>query len=186
MTRPRFAQNVLFGYLPKTVNIAGEEAEIRTDFRIWLEAGEIFRSDMSPERKAANIISLCYPNRPDSPGAAFGAAAAFYYAGFSQYGSGGKPALYSPDFDGRVIYSGFMKCYGIDLSKSDMHWHAFAPLLCELSGCCFSEILAVRNLDLGGLPKEKAKKIAEQKRRFTLPGGYADSAFADCISEVMT
>lgn len=184
--RPHSVQNVLFGYLPKTVNVLGSDTPIRTDFRTWLEVGEILRSDMSPERKAANVISLSYPEPASPVGAAFGAALAFYYAGFSRYGSGGKPALYSADFDGRVIYSGFMKCYGIDLSESDMHWHAFAPLMCELSGCNFSEILAVRSMDLSNIPGDRAKKYAEQKRRFMLPGGYADSDFADCISEVMT
>ena len=79
-----------------------------------------------------------------------------------------------------------MKCYGIELAESDMHWHAFAPLMCELSGCNFSEILAVRSMDLSNIPGDRAKKYAEQKRRFMLPGGYADSDFADCISEVMT
>lgn len=178
-------QNVLFGHLPETVSIGGTEIPIRTDFRTWLLAGEYLRADMSAERKAANILALCYPKKCSSPGTAFRAALDFYYSGFSHYGSSGKPALYSADFDGRVLYSGFMKCYGIDLSESDMHWHKFAPLMCELNGCIFSEILSVRNMDLSGMNTERSKFFAKQKKRFTLPGTNTDSGFADSLTEVM-
>lgn len=168
--------NVLFGVLPKTVCVFGDDVPINTDFRIWLKIGEILRSEMCPERKAANVLSLCYPKKVAPVGAAFGAAIAFYNQGFPQYGSGGKAAVYSPDFDGRVIYSGFRKCYGIDLSKETLHWHAFAPLLCELSDCTFAQILAIRS-------DESANP--ELKRRFRLPGTMSDSEFANSIWEVM-
>lgn len=185
MTRPQTVEGVLFGELPNTVKINGADVEVLTDFRTWLHIGEILRSGMSQERMAANIISLCYPEKCGPVGAAFGAALAFYYDGFPHYGNGGKPSAYSAYFDGKVIYSGFMKCYGLNLSEITMHWHQFAPLLCELEGCCFSEILKIRSMDLSNLSTDSVKIFAEEKRRFALPYSNSDAEFANTLTEVM-
>ena len=183
MMRP---QNVLFGYLPGTVKVSGREYAVNIGFRTWLEAGEIMKSDEAPERKAAKIAKICYKdNRPENMGLALSGAICFYRGAFPQYKSrGGRSADFSPDFDGKVIYSGFMKAYGIDLAADNIHWYRFAPLLFELSDCAFSKIMEYRGADLSKVKGGMHGFYAKMKHCFALPSPYSDNDFAQSLFDI--
>ena len=178
-------QNVLFGYLPETVMVSGREYRVKTDFRTWLNAGEILKSHEAPERKAAKLVKLCYiDERPRNTGLALSGIMKFYKNAFPQYKTRGKGADFSADFDGQVIFSGFRKAYGIDLAHSEMHWYSFAPLLFELSDCAFSKIMEYRSTDISKLDKTSRNFFAKMKSLFALPSPSGDASFAQSLWEM--
>ena len=173
-------QNVLFGYLPEAVTVSGRDYPVNTGFRTWLWAGEIMKSDEAIQRKLPKLFGLCYKNeRPDNDGLALSGIMNFYKNAFPRYKSNGG-TLFSADFDGQVLYSGFMKCFGVDLSETDIHWYRFAPLLYELSDCAFSAVVSVRMAD--SVPKGQERLYAKLKSAFAIPGN--DSAFASALAGI--
>ena len=181
MMRP---QNVLFGFLPETVTVSGKEYPVNTDFRTWLEAGEILKSDMIIERKIPKLVALCYKDLyPDNPGMALSGVMTFYRNAFPGYKGKGK-SVFSADFDGKLIYSGFYKAYGIDLCSENLHWYRFAPLFYELSDCAFSKVMKYRGAEIATLPKTNQRYFAEMKSAFALPYGDSDKSFAESLFEI--
>lgn len=181
MMRP---QNVLFGHLPEAVTVSGREYPVNTDFRTWLEAGEILKSDMITERKIPMLINLCYKDSyPQNSGLALSGIMAFYKNAFPGYRSTGR-SDFSADFDGKLIYSGFYKAYGIDLSTDAIHWYRFAPLFYELSDCAFSKVLGYRSADIGKLPQTHQKHFAALKSAVSIPSHDSDKSFAEALFEI--
>ena len=172
--------NVLFGYLPEAVTVSGSEYPVNTGFRTWLLAGEIMRSDEAIQRKLPKLFKLCYrESRPENDGLALSGIMNFYKNAFPKYRSGGG-SVFSVDFDAQVIYSGFMKCFGIDLSQTDLHWYRFAPLMYELSDCAFSTVVAIRSAD--SAPKGQERLYSKLKSAFAIPGN--DSDFAESLAGI--
>ena len=175
-------QNVLFGYLPEAVTVSGSKYPVNTGFRTWLLAGDIMKSDEAIQRKLPKLFELCYKgSRPQNDGLALSGIMNFYKNAFPGYKSGGG-SVFSADFDGQVLYSGFMKCFGIDLSANNIHWYRFAPLLYELGDCTFSKIMSVRSADCHNIPKGAEKHLAKLKSAFAIPG--CDSDFADSLASL--
>ena len=171
-----YPQNLLFGYLPEAITASGTEYPVNCGFRTWLWAGEILKSYEAVQRKLPKLFKLCYKDaRPDNEGVALSGIMRFYKDAFPRYKSNGK-SVFSADFDAQVIYSGFKKCYGIDLSRTDIHWYRFAPLLYELSDCAFSTIMSIRSADGGSVPRGMEKQYAKSKAAFAIPGHDTDFA----------
>lgn len=62
----------------------------------------------------------------------------------------GDPALLSLYEDNRIIYSGFYKTFGIDLSSGELHWFVFSALLAELElteGTALNSRIKTRSFD---------------------------------------
>lgn len=62
----------------------------------------------------------------------------------------GDPALLSLYEDNRIIYSGFYKTFGIDLSSGELHWFIFSALLAELElteGTALNNKIKTRSFD---------------------------------------
>lgn len=168
--------NILFGFLPETVIVSGKEYPVNTDFRTWLYVGDVISSGIAPERCVPIMLKKCYKeNIPENKFEAVNALIDFYKKAFPKYKKNGKGTGFSADFDGIVIFSGFMKNYGIDLSRENIHWYRFAPLLTELSDCLFSRILEIRGTDISRLNPENRKIYSRIKNAFSLPDTNSDT-----------
>ncbi len=167
-----------FFNLPEFAEIEGRKYALNTDFSVWLTAGEILSSSMPPQRAIPKLINLCFKDKPQSLSGAARAIGDFYKGAFPPYrGEGKGGASFSAKHDRCAIFSGFMKCYGIDLICESLHWYKFLPLLLELSDCLFSKIMLCRASDNPKL-----------RDMFSFTDKNSDSEFAeqlfDCFLEV--
>lgn len=174
-------KNILFGFLPETVFVSGKEYPINTDFKTWLFAGDIISSGKAPERFIPILLSKCYKDEiPENTFEAVSALVSFYKNAFPKYKCEGKGSSFSSDFDGTVLYSGFLKNYGIDLSTVNMHWYRFAPLMLELSNCIFSKVMEIRGTDISAIKPEIRNTYIKIKTAFALPSEkVAETDFAE-------
>lgn len=160
--------------LPDTVQIAGKDYEIRTDFRVWVKCGILLERQQDPFSLAAELLTLCYPALPPSFEGAIQGIISFYTGEKEIKGDGANKSrpLYSFNWDGDLIYAAFYSQYGIDLSSVFLHWYQFRALFAGLEGSSrFSEVLEAREINLSQLtdPGQKAY-YRKLKARYRLPG----------------
>lgn len=133
--------------LPNTVRVNGVCYSIYTDYRVWLrfvisfekwrdegfkgslDIRYLFKNDLPVFRSVEDykeILEFAFPPSPVPHGKERGNQVLFY------------------DVDGSYIYASFYQQYGIDLLKTDMHWHAFMALLNATKGTKLEEIMGYR------------------------------------------
>lgn len=118
--------------LPDAITVDGRAYKIYTDYRVWLNFGEVIKKpDCTPRDLLfvfVNEFPVCdfvdeliqfYTNPNATP--------------VSLGDSGSGEQLYDYILDGEYIYASFLKEYGIDLVDTDMHWHKFKALFISLS-----------------------------------------------------
>lgn len=118
-------------HLPNTVCVNGRCFSIRTDFREWLEFGELIKNK---DLKAKQVLYLFKNEIPsENP---FQALLDFYVnpniTPRKQENDDGRIVL---DYieDGEYIVGSFMAIYGINLITIDyLHWHEFQALFRSL------------------------------------------------------
>ncbi|MBQ9915516.1 MAG: bacteriophage Gp15 family protein [Clostridia bacterium] len=152
--------------------VDGVPYTIRTDFRVWLAIGEIFRDEgLSPQQKLVRALSLCYSREalPPTVSDAVGGMLDFYRGAARKDGARGgeqrEPVL---DFsqDAPLLYAAFLTQYGIDLSRDSLHWHRFRALLSGLSPehrIC--QVMGYRSVDLSTISDKKKKAFYRKMKR---------------------
>lgn len=164
-----------FSRLPETVQVAGEEIPIRTDFRVWVQ----FELGLLARRDNLELLHLIYPGPfPLDVDGLAEAAIWFYRCGdrdeekHEEEGTPQRPARFY-DFaqDADVILSSFWQVYGLDLSTATLHWWNFSRLLWGLpEGCPFMRVVHYRTADLTGMDKKQKKHYEKMRKLYALKG----------------
>ena len=165
--------NLLIDELPTTVNIAGYEIPIRTDFRVWV-AFELLMSDTSidDDLKLLKVMEIAF----DEGEFAFAITEIkeavnqiiYFYSCFKYEDKKEskedkkkkkQKVIYSFQDDAEMIFSAFLEQYGIDLTISYLHWFKFQALLSSLRDCKFTDVMAIRS-------KTIDKDMSDQEKKY--------------------
>ena len=171
---------VIGGDLPHGVFWEGIYYPIRTDFRIWLSVSELLEKE-DLVHAMLRAPELCYlKKRPQSQKGAFLALMDFLLLG-EKTGKEDKKSerLFSFSEDEELIYASFLKEYGIDLSKEEMHWWRFVALLrCLGTDTPLSRVMSIRMAKPSDIknPKER-RHLLRQKKLFALTKKDVDAGY---------
>ena len=132
--------------LPFTIMVGGEPFLIRTDFRDWLQFGELIKEDATLDK----FLYLFEDKHPTDGTAMIEALLEFYEnpnATPHDTGEGENMEVVDYILDGEYIFGAFMQAYGIDLVECPyMHWHKFKALvLCLPNDTMLKEIINFRS-----------------------------------------
>ena len=158
----------MYNKLPQILMINNKEIRINTDYRLFVKF-EIEMQENDTKRAMKNVLSAFYPAflLTDITMEMVDKFIWFYKCGKEDVakcgGKGNNTRSYDYKIDDDLIYSAFMECYKIDLSKG-MHWCKFKALLNGLnSNCEFCKIKSYR------LYNGKDKNLLELKEFYKLP-----------------
>ena len=131
--------------LPFTIMVGGEPFLIKTDFRDWLQFGELIKEDATLDK----FLYLFEGKHPTDGTAMIEALLEFYEnpnATPHDTGEAGNAKAVDYILDGEYIFGASMQTYGIDLIECGyMHWWKFKALFISLpSTCKISEIMGLR------------------------------------------
>lgn len=148
---------------------------IRTDYRIGVQI-QLCISDpeLSDSEKTGTALRLLYGNGiPDFKTA---------LDGLSWFMSCGTPSPsvaeddgpdeFSFEYDSARIVSAFRKVFGIDISRSKLHWFEFVPMLGDLSDTAFTNVINIRTTSASEVSAQKRAEFLRMKKRFALPSQY--------------
>lgn len=163
--------SLLTSPLPEAVEVNGISYPIRTDFKIWLEFGDL-AADI--QKNYVNMLTACYTDRlPPSLNEALLALVRFYVGGFETHADGGasRRPIVSFSADAEYIYSAYLSQYQIDLTAASMHWYQFMALFRSLDDSCrLSKIMEARAVNLGSIKDKNLKSYyRKMKRAYRLP-----------------
>lgn len=160
----------LTGGFENFVFVGGEKIPIKTDFKVWLKADEILRSEAETTKKLVSALGLVYVKLPNS---FFDAVSAMleFYSGEEKKTVGEKQnRLFDFKQDGKLILAAFRQQYGINLLKEELHWHEFLALFSALGDeTMFIKVMKIRGADLSKIKDfEKRRELARLKRIYSL------------------
>lgn len=167
--------SILTSPLPDCIIWKNNTYKLNTDFRTWLEFERIMLDDgIASGEKNRLIRSLCF-SEPPPDGAVPEALLDFYSCGHTDKKKlkekSGKRLL-SFEQDAEYIFSAFYAQYGIDLTKTDLHWYKFRALFAGLSDDnMIVKIMYYRSVDTSSI-KDKSKKAfyRKMKRLYRIKG----------------
>lgn len=118
--------------LPDSIIVRGKAYSIYTDYRVWLEFGEVFKN------KDAKLSDFRFVFVDKIPFGNFLPELVEFYINENitpnkDLCKKSRDILYDYIIDGEYIYSSFLQCYGIDLIDINMHWWKFKALFNGLS-----------------------------------------------------
>lgn len=159
----------MYNKLPHTLEINNKEIKINTDYRLFVKF-ELEMQGNDTKKAILNVLSAFYPAflLKNITSEIVDKFIWFYKCGKEETQKGNKKGGKSQrafDYkeDDELIYSAFMECYNIDLSKY-MHWWKFKALFKGLSSECeFCKIKSYRMYD------GKDKNLLELKEYYKLP-----------------
>ena len=151
--------------LPENVCIDGILYAVNTDFRIWIETGNIISArEFNIFEKIEKILKYCYREKlPPNLEKAMSGIMWFYRCGREE--SGGQdmgcnmPVIdFSEDSD--MICAAFYHDYKIDLWKEKLHWWQFKALLLSLNEeNKIMKVMGYRAVNLGDISGKEQKKF---------------------------
>lgn len=191
--------NMLVDRLPHTVQIAGVEVPINTDFRVWIRF-ELMNLDdsISGVERAQRTLKSIFPDLSVIGVGSFNAiveAISWFYGGgdrkYNMYEireqermknkakkaeeNGEKvskeTAYYDYVYDADYIFAAFMQQYGIDLNSVKMHWWKFKALFRGLTDQTrFKQIVSYRSMEItSGMSDAEKRQYRELKAMYALP-----------------
>lgn len=149
---------------------------IRTDYRIGVQI-QLCMSDLelTDSEKTGTVLRLFYGNGiPDFQTALDGL---FWFMSCGNPVKGdadNEPEIYSFEYDSARIVSAFKRVYGRDISREQMHWFEFIPMLGDLEGTAFSAVLDIRQTSAADIDVKKRAEFSRLKKRFSLPNQYTE------------
>ena len=182
--------NILFNSMPTAVSVNGVEFELNTDFRVWLQVGELFEEMNTADDKNAVFFDICelvvktYPEKGYVLGDELLEGLAQFYRGFPKV-DGDKPKKkkeqkdFDFKYDAGFIYCSFASFYKIRLQTIKyMHWWEFLTLF---EGLMMSDqtsmnfVVGTRQQEIKSkMPKEEKERIQKLKKQFALPKSETD------------
>lgn len=170
---------ILYESLPDSIQVEGKQYRIVTDFREWIKFQDMLKdTSISKHEK----IALCKEWIKDDE-APMNMETIEELCSFlliskeksNEKKKGGKTntqPTFSYSYDANVIYSDFMREYGIDLIDiAYLHWWKFKILLEGLSDEAeFKKRIYYRSVELSNIKdKNERKRIERIKRTIALP-----------------
>jgi len=181
--------NFLTEPLPDFILSGSERLKIKTDFRIWIEVGDILMS--IPANKITkielsilleNIADLALIDFPEEINEEFFLAVVDFYtlnertyrkkqSKDHQTADHGKTQqLYDYEFDSGAIHASFLQQYGIRLIGTKMHWFEFQILLANLGDDTpFKKRIKIRQMKSSDVPKNKISDLNRLKELYKIP-----------------
>ena len=189
--------SILTTPLKETMEVAGQEYPVRTDFRVWLKFEEILNSVEPLPEKILDVIMLCLPEGndrklPPTMEELFDGLFGFYSCNFSKENEQKEKKdntksvmTFSFQYDAEYVYAAFLAQYSIDLVDIPyLHWHKFLALFKGLEDKCrIMQIMGYRSIDLSEINDKKQRKMYSRlKDAYSLPDNRSqeekDSDFA--------
>lgn len=166
--------NILLDRLP----VEYEGYLIRTSFRIGIQLSLLFTDpNYTDEERIPIALNLLYGNGiPEDLRKAVDGLTWFMAGGekVSNASTNEKPVFYW-DFDSARIYSSFMSSYGIDLTKEDMHWFKFIPMLGSIrKDSALSQAINIRTYDTKNLSGKAKAEMMKLRNSLTPKAEYSD------------
>lgn len=167
----------LYDHLPSAIKVNGEEYPIETDFRVWIKFYQLISGNQSDKEKAGGLEELL-KNQGLPPSKLSAESVLDFFVCGAKIGSENKSGKESrsPSFDFDVdsayIFADFLRFYGIDLSKDELHWWQFMAMFKALPDeSKIKTIIGYRTVSLSKVPKSQRQNYAKLKSIYRLKNG---------------
>lgn len=180
---------------PNTVQIAGAEYQINTDFRAGIELERIMDDwNLSKKERVLKAIELYFNPVPDLRYVEeiIHAIMWFYDAGKTLEVKSKKNNLdnqkyFSYIHDADYIYAAFLQQYGINLQKEHLHWWIFRGLFLGLNDSTeFIKIVGYRAIQITrGMSKTQKEFYRKMKEIYALPASKEEQERKRIIEEAL-
>lgn len=190
--------NILIDKLPHHVIIDGVKYSINHDFRTSIKFELLIQeSELSKKDKIIKILNLYYNDIPKNINKAIDKILWFYLCGKDTgekstnneetQSLGITQRAYSFSYDKDYIFSAFYQIYGIDLSKTDMHWWKFKALFKGLTDdCLFSKIMYYRTVEINSkMSKDYQQRLRKLKELYALPLTKSEQKYLDELEKAL-
>lgn len=150
--------------LPEAIMVEGSFYPIKTDFRVWIEFGEIIKA------KKVLLKDLYFIFLDKIPKSDFSNQLLDFYICEEITPKKESSNINILDWvqDGSYIYGSFMAQYNIDLLEVKLHWHKFKALfMCLEETAKINQIMSFRGYENDSTPLEK--KYEQAKNAWKLP-----------------
>lgn len=146
--------------LPTSVEIGGEEYQIRSDYRAILDIfAALSDCELDGQEKAVVLLDIFYPGFSDMPPEQYEEAVRQC---FRFLNGGGEdtpqpaPKLVDWEQDFRYIVAPINRVTGQEIRAVEyLHWWTFLAAYCEIGDCTFAQIVRVRDLLARGKTLDK-------------------------------
>lgn len=170
--------NMICNPVPTTLNIAGAEYRINTDFRVWIVFEQTLTGVIDDfDKTLSDILKKIFidipPNGVDET--ATEAILNFYRCGKDEVkhsGAGTQKEIFNYDYDDGYIFSAFLQQYDIDLNSIKyLHWWKFRALFQSLSDDTeFVKIMGYRSVEINSkMSAEQRNFYQKMKKMYALP-----------------
>ncbi len=147
--------------LPTSLNVSGVDYEIRTDFRVILDAISALNDlDLLPIERAEACVRIMFPkwSEIEDHGEAYEKCMWFIACGETQK-DGKKPKVMDWQQDFTLIVPPINKNLGFDCRGAGyLHWWTFIAAYYEIGECTFSCVATIRQKIAKGKPLDKWEK----------------------------
>ena len=180
--------NLLIDEVPTTVIIDDVEFEINSDFRISMMFELLINDpELSERERLYQALILYYPIIPSNLEAAVDKIMWFYKCGKEEQeennntnkSSGKKTVkkIYDYEHDSEIIFASFMKSYGINLQRDNLHWWEFKSLFDNIDeDSKLYKIMEIRSVNLSQVKdKDKKNYYKKMKDLYKLPDNISKS-----------
>lgn len=148
--------------LPKSLEVGGVEHEIRTDYRVILDAISALNDpDLYPIEKAEACVRIIFPDweKIGNHGEAYEKAMWFIACGETDNSGKKKPKVMDWEQDFSLIVSPVNRILGYDCRGVEyLHWWSFIAAYYEIGECAFSCVTGIRQKLAKGKPLDKWEK----------------------------
>lgn len=151
--------------LPKSVNIAGSEYEIRSDYRAALDiCAALSDVDLNEHERAEALLTIFYPGFEEMPESHYAEAIEkcfWFIRGGEEERDTKQPQLVSWAQDFSLICPPVNRILGKDIRGEEyVHWWTFLSAYMEIGDCFFAQVVSIR------AKKAKGRKFDKQDREF--------------------
>lgn len=167
--------------LPTSVEINGQEYEVRSDFRAILDILEAINDvELDDQERAAVVLDIFYPGFEDMPSDDYEGAIAkcMWFINCGQENDTGKKPKKLVDWqqDFPVIVAPVNRVMGTEVRLLDyLHWWTFIGAYQEIGDCLFAQIVGIRQKLASGKSLDKSERefyrnnrnLVDLKQRYT-------------------
>ena len=166
--------------LPTSVEINGQEYEVRSDFRVILDILEAIGDvELDDQQRAAVVLDIFYPGFGDMPAEDYEEAIAkcMWFINCGQEETGKKPKkLVDWQQDFPVIVAPVNRVMGTEVRLMEyLHWWTFIGAYQEIGDCLFAQIVGIRQKLANGKSLDKSERefyrnnrnLVDMKQRYT-------------------
>ena len=152
--------------LPKSVEVGGEEWEIRSDFRAILTIIAAFGDpDLTPAEKQYTALRVFYPHFNDMPNTlykdAYGELLSFIDHGSEAKDKKPTQRVMDWEQDAHILFPAINSVAGTEVRALDyLHWWTFVGFFMEIHGGVYSTVLQLRQ------KKARHKKLEKNEQEF--------------------